>query len=70
MEMVLGLSRSEIDIEEIRKRICYILLAWKWCLDYRGQRLILRRYGKGSAISCWRYCLSLVLPLRRKDLRM
>ena len=27
MEMVLGLSRSEIDIEEIRKRICYILLA-------------------------------------------
>ena len=42
MEMVLGLSRSEIDIEEIRKRICYILLA----------------------------CLSLVLPLRRKVLRM
>ena len=27
MEMVLGLSRSKIDIEEIRKRICYILLA-------------------------------------------
>ena len=27
MEMVLGLSRSEIGIEEIRKRICYILLA-------------------------------------------
>lgn len=27
MEMVFGLSRSEIDIEEIRKRICYILLA-------------------------------------------
>lgn len=27
MEIVLGLSRSESDIEEIRKRICYILLA-------------------------------------------